>query len=34
LGRIALVQRNFEKVVLGVVALSLVPVFLEIRKKR
>jgi len=34
LGRIALVQRNFEKVVLGIVALSLVPVVLEIRKKR
>jgi membrane-associated protein len=34
LGRIALVQRHFEKVVLGIVALSLVPVVLEIRKKR
>jgi membrane-associated protein len=34
LGRIAMVQKNFEKVVLAVVALSLVPVALEIRKKR
>jgi membrane-associated protein len=34
LGGIAWVQRNFEKVVLGVVALSLVPILLEVRKKR
>jgi membrane-associated protein len=34
LGRIPIVQRNFEKVVLGVVALSLVPILLEARKKR
>jgi membrane-associated protein len=34
LGQIPLVRRNFEKVVVGVVVLSLVPVFLEARKKR
>jgi membrane-associated protein len=34
LGRIPLVQRNFEKVVLGVVALSLLPILLEARRKR
>jgi hypothetical protein len=34
LGRIAFVQRNFEKVVLGIIALSLVPAILEARKKR
>lgn len=34
LGRIAFVQRNFEKVVLGIVIVSLVPAFLEARKKR
>jgi membrane-associated protein len=34
LGQVPLVQRHFEKVVLGVVALSLVPAFLEMRKAR
>jgi membrane-associated protein len=34
LGRIPMVQRNFEKVVVGVVLLSLVPIALEARKKR
>jgi membrane-associated protein len=34
LGRIPLVQRNFEKAVIGIVLLSLVPVFLEARKRR
>jgi membrane-associated protein len=34
LGRIPIVQRNFEKAVIGIVILSLVPVFLEARKRR
>ena len=34
LGQVPLVQRNFEKVVLGVVVLSLVPAVLEARKAR
>jgi len=34
LGRIPLVQRNFEKAVIGIVVLSLVPVYLEARKRR
>lgn len=34
LGRIPLVQRNFEKAVIGIVVLSLIPIFLEARKKR
>jgi membrane-associated protein len=34
LGQIAIVQRNFEKVVIAVVVLSLLPVALEARKSR
>ncbi|HKD05342.1 MAG TPA: VTT domain-containing protein [Bryobacteraceae bacterium] len=34
LGQIPLVQKNFEKVVIGVVVLSLMPIVLEARKKR
>jgi len=34
LGQIPMVRRNFEKVVIGVVVLSLMPVVLEARKKR
>jgi len=34
LGQIPMVRRNFEKVVIGVVVLSLVPIALEARKKR
>ncbi len=34
LGQIPIVRRNFEKVVIGIVVLSLVPVALEVRKKR
>ena len=34
LGQIPIVQRNFEKVVIGLIVLSLVPVFLEARKAR
>ena len=34
LGRVAFVQRNFEKVVLGIIVLSLIPAVLEARKKR
>jgi len=34
LGQIPVVRRNFEKVVIGIVVLSLVPVALEARKKR
>jgi membrane-associated protein len=34
LGRIPLVQRNFEKAVIGIVVLSLIPVILEARKQR
>ena len=34
LGQIPAVRRNFEKVVIGIVVLSLVPVALEARKKR
>jgi membrane-associated protein len=34
LGRIPLVQRNFEKAIIGVIILSLVPIYLEARKKR
>ena len=34
LGQVPLVQRNFEKVVIGIVLLSLVPVVLEARKAR
>jgi membrane-associated protein len=34
LGRVAFVQRNFEKVVLGIIVLSLIPVVIEARKKR
>jgi len=34
LGQVPLVQRHFEKVVLGVIVLSLVPAFLEARKAR
>jgi len=34
LGQIPFVRRNFEKVVIGVVVLSLMPVVLEARKKR
>ena len=34
LGQVPLVQRHFEKVVLGVVVLSLVPAFVEARKAR
>jgi membrane-associated protein len=34
LGRIPAVQKNFEKVVIGVVLLSLVPVALEVFKKK
>jgi membrane-associated protein len=34
LGQIPLVRRNFEKVVLGIVLLSVVPVVLEARKNR
>jgi len=34
LGQIAIVRRNFEKVVIGIVVLSLIPAVLEARKKR
>lgn len=34
LGQVPLVQRNFEKVVIGIVVLSLLPVVLEARKSR
>jgi membrane-associated protein len=34
LGRIPLVQRNFEKAIIGVIVLSLVPIYLEARRKR
>jgi len=34
LGQIPLVRRNFEKVVLGIVLVSVLPVILEARKKR
>jgi membrane-associated protein len=34
LGQVAFVKRNFEKVVIGIIVLSLVPVYLEARKKR
>jgi membrane-associated protein len=34
LGQVPIVRRNFEKVVIGIVILSLVPVALEARKKR
>ena len=34
LGQVPLVRRNFEKVVLGVVVLSLLPVLIEARRKR
>jgi membrane-associated protein len=34
IGQIPIVRRNFEKVVIGVVVLSLVPLMLEARKKR
>ncbi len=34
MGQIPAVQRNFEKVVIGIVALSLLPVVLEARKAR
>jgi membrane-associated protein len=34
LGQIPIVRRNFEKVVLAIVLLSVVPVFLEARKNR
>jgi membrane-associated protein len=34
LGQIPLVQRNFEKAVIGIIVLSLLPVFLEARKRR
>lgn len=34
LGQVPLVQRNFEKVVIGIVLLSIVPVILEARKSR
>jgi membrane-associated protein len=34
LGSIPLIRRNFEKAVIGIIILSLVPVYLEARKKR
>jgi len=34
LGQIPLVKRNFEKAVIAIIVLSLVPVYLEARKKR
>lgn len=34
LGRIPFIQRNFEKAVIAIIILSLVPVYLEARKKR
>lgn len=34
LGQVAFVRRNFEKVVLGIIVLSVVPAILEARKKR
>jgi membrane-associated protein len=34
LGQVEIVRRNFEKVVIGIIILSLVPVYLEARKKR
>lgn len=34
LGQVPIVQRNFEKVVLGIIVLSLVPAFLEAKKAR
>src|SRR4051794_33145706 len=34
LGQVPIVQRNFEKVVIGIVVLSLVPVMIEARKAR
>ncbi len=34
LGRIPVIQQNFEKVVLGIVIVSLIPVFLQVLKSR
>ena len=34
LGRIPVIQQNFEKVVLGIVVVSLIPVFLQVLKSR
>jgi membrane-associated protein len=34
LGQVPIVQRNFEKVIIGIVVLSVVPVLLETRKAR
>jgi membrane-associated protein len=34
LGRIPIVQRNFEKAVIGIIVLSLIPAVLEVLKKR
>jgi membrane-associated protein len=34
LGQVAIVRQNFEKVVLGVIFVSVLPIFLELRKTR
>jgi len=34
LGRVSFVQHNFEKLILGIIAISLLPAFLEVLKAR